>query len=129
VVAHAFNSSTWEAEAGRFLSSRPAWSIQSEFQDSHSYTEKPYLEKQNQPTNQPTNQPSNQPPNKNSMLLPGNGRLVLISWRFSDQELLNLSTQLTNFPLAGQYHSSLVLQNSHGLLWYTSGKSCTSFSL
>ena len=26
VVAHAFNSSTWEAEAGRFLSSRPAWS-------------------------------------------------------------------------------------------------------
>jgi hypothetical protein len=26
VVAHAFNSSTWEAEAGGFLSSRPAWS-------------------------------------------------------------------------------------------------------
>jgi major histocompatibility complex class I len=25
-VAHAFNPSTWEAEAGRFLSSRPAWS-------------------------------------------------------------------------------------------------------
>jgi hypothetical protein len=25
VVAHAFNPSTWEAEAGRFLSSRPAW--------------------------------------------------------------------------------------------------------
>jgi hypothetical protein len=25
VVAH-FNSSTWEAEAGRFLSSRPGWS-------------------------------------------------------------------------------------------------------
>jgi major histocompatibility complex class I len=24
VVAHAFNPSTWEAEAGRFLSSRPA---------------------------------------------------------------------------------------------------------
>jgi hypothetical protein len=28
VVAHAFNPSTWEAEAGRFLSSRPAWSIE-----------------------------------------------------------------------------------------------------
>jgi hypothetical protein len=28
VVAHAFNSSTWEAEAGRFLSSRPAWSTE-----------------------------------------------------------------------------------------------------
>jgi hypothetical protein len=26
VVAHAFNPSTWEVEAGRFLSSRPAWS-------------------------------------------------------------------------------------------------------
>jgi hypothetical protein len=26
MVAHAFNPSTWEAEAGRFLSSRPAWS-------------------------------------------------------------------------------------------------------
>jgi len=25
VVAHAFNPRTWEAEAGRFLSSRPAW--------------------------------------------------------------------------------------------------------
>jgi hypothetical protein len=24
-VAHTFNPSTWEAEAGRFLSSRPAW--------------------------------------------------------------------------------------------------------
>jgi hypothetical protein len=26
VVAHAFNPSTWEAETGRLLSSRPAWS-------------------------------------------------------------------------------------------------------
>jgi hypothetical protein len=26
VVMHAFNPSTWEAEAGGFLSSRPAWS-------------------------------------------------------------------------------------------------------
>jgi hypothetical protein len=43
VVAHAFNPSTWEAEAGRFLSLRPAWS-KSEFQDSQSYTEKPCLE-------------------------------------------------------------------------------------
>ena len=36
-----FNSSIWEAEAGGFLSSRPAWS---EFQDSQGYTEKPCLE-------------------------------------------------------------------------------------
>jgi hypothetical protein len=28
VVAHTFDSSTWEAEAGRFLSSRPAWSTE-----------------------------------------------------------------------------------------------------
>jgi hypothetical protein len=26
VVVYAFNSSTWEAEAGGFLRSRPAWS-------------------------------------------------------------------------------------------------------
>jgi hypothetical protein len=44
VVAQAFNPSTWEAEAGGFLSSRPGWSIQSEFQDIQGYTEKPYLE-------------------------------------------------------------------------------------
>jgi hypothetical protein len=28
MVAHPFNPSTWEAEAGRFLSSRPAWSTE-----------------------------------------------------------------------------------------------------
>jgi hypothetical protein len=28
VVAHAFNPSTWETEAGRFLNSRPAWSTE-----------------------------------------------------------------------------------------------------
>jgi hypothetical protein len=45
MVAHAFNPSTWEAEAGGFLSSRHA-GLQSEFQDSQGYTEKPCLEKQ-----------------------------------------------------------------------------------
>jgi hypothetical protein len=45
VVAHAFNPSTWEAEAGGFLSLRPAWSIQRDFQDSQGYTEKPCLGK------------------------------------------------------------------------------------
>jgi hypothetical protein len=28
MVAHAFNPSTWEAEAGKFLISRPAWSTE-----------------------------------------------------------------------------------------------------
>jgi hypothetical protein len=28
MVAHAFDPSTWEAEAGGFLSSRPAWSTE-----------------------------------------------------------------------------------------------------
>jgi hypothetical protein len=46
VVVHTFNPSIWEAEAGRFLSSRPAWST--EFQDSRGYTERPCLEKQKQ---------------------------------------------------------------------------------
>jgi hypothetical protein len=45
MVVHTFNPSTPETEAGRFLSSRPAWAIQSEFQDSQGYTEKPCLEK------------------------------------------------------------------------------------
>jgi hypothetical protein len=45
VVAHAFNPSTQDAEAGGFLSSRPAWSTKREFQDSQGYTEKPCLEK------------------------------------------------------------------------------------
>ena len=45
MVVHAFNPSTWEAEAGGFLSSRPAWST--EFQDSQGYTEKPCLKKNN----------------------------------------------------------------------------------
>ena len=45
-MAHTFNPSTWEAEAGRFLSLRPVWSteLQSEFQDSQGYTAKPCLE-------------------------------------------------------------------------------------
>jgi hypothetical protein len=43
VVAHAFKPSTREAEADGSLSSRPG--LQSEFQDSQSYTEKPCLEK------------------------------------------------------------------------------------
>jgi hypothetical protein len=48
MVAHTFNPSTWEAEAGRFLSSRPAC-LQSEFQDSQGYTKKLCLENQTKP--------------------------------------------------------------------------------
>jgi hypothetical protein len=44
VVAHTFNPSTWETEAGGFLSSRPS-GLQSEFQDSQGYTEKNCFEK------------------------------------------------------------------------------------
>jgi hypothetical protein len=45
MVAHAFNPSTREAEAGRFLSDfRGQAGLQSEFQDSQGYTEKPCLE-------------------------------------------------------------------------------------
>jgi hypothetical protein len=44
VVVHAFNPSIWEAEAGGFLSSSQP-GLQSEFQDSQGYTEKPCLEK------------------------------------------------------------------------------------
>ena len=44
VVAHNFNPSTQETESGRFLSLRPAYALQSEFNDSQGYTEKPCLE-------------------------------------------------------------------------------------
>jgi hypothetical protein len=47
VVVHAFNPSTWEAEAGGFLSSRPP-GLQREFQDKQGYTEEPCLKKQKQ---------------------------------------------------------------------------------
>jgi hypothetical protein len=44
VVAHAFNASTWKAEAMDFwVRGQPG--LQSEFQDSQGYTEKPCLEK------------------------------------------------------------------------------------
>jgi hypothetical protein len=43
MVVHAFNPSTWEAETGRYLSSRGQPGLQSEFQDSQDYTEKPCL--------------------------------------------------------------------------------------
>jgi hypothetical protein len=42
LVVYAFNPSTWEAEAGVYLSSRSAC-LQSEFQDSQGYTEKSCL--------------------------------------------------------------------------------------
>jgi hypothetical protein len=53
VVVHAFDPSTWEAEAGGFLSLiQPG--LQSEFQDSQGYTEKPCLEKPKNKTKQNT---------------------------------------------------------------------------
>jgi hypothetical protein len=51
VVAHTFNLSTWEAEAGGFVSLRPAWSTKSEFQDSQGYTKKPCLKPNNNNNN------------------------------------------------------------------------------
>ena len=63
VVAHTFNPSTWEAEAGRFLSSRTAW-LQSEFQVSQGYTEKPCLGKPNNNNNDNNNNNNNSNNNK-----------------------------------------------------------------
>ena len=51
IVAHAFNSSIQEEEAGESLNSRPAWSTEPGQQDSQGNTEKPCLRKQ---TNQDT---------------------------------------------------------------------------
>lgn len=46
-MAHVFNPSTWVTEAGRSLGIRGQPSLQNEFQDGHSYTEKPCLKRQN----------------------------------------------------------------------------------
>jgi hypothetical protein len=43
VVQHIFNPSTWETEAGFWARGQPG--LQSEFQDSQGYTEKPCHEK------------------------------------------------------------------------------------
>jgi hypothetical protein len=48
VVAHAFNPSTWEAEAEGFrVQGQPG--LQCYFQDSQGYTEKPCLKNQTKP--------------------------------------------------------------------------------
>ena len=49
-MAHAFNSSTWEAEAGSRVRGQPG--LQSEFQGSRGYTEKPCLENKTKQTKQ-----------------------------------------------------------------------------
>jgi hypothetical protein len=53
VVAH---TCTWEAEAGGFLSLRPAWSIRIEFWDSQGYIEKPCLKVTKRTTTTTNNQ-------------------------------------------------------------------------
>jgi hypothetical protein len=60
MVAHTFNPSTWEAEAGGFQG-QPG--LQSEFQDSQSYAKKPCLEKTNNNNNKTKKQKTkNNPP-------------------------------------------------------------------
>jgi hypothetical protein len=45
IVAHTFNPSTWEAEAGRSLNSRPPWATDRVSGQPRLHTEKPCLEK------------------------------------------------------------------------------------
>jgi hypothetical protein len=59
MVVHGFNPSTQEAEAGRFLSSRPAWSTKWVPGQPGLYRET-LSRKTKQSSNQPTNQPNKQ---------------------------------------------------------------------
>ena len=59
VVAHVFNPTTWEAEAGR-VRGQPG--LQSEFQDSQGYIEKPCLENPSKPQKQQQQQQQQKKP-------------------------------------------------------------------
>jgi hypothetical protein len=78
MVAHTFNPSTWEAEAGGFLSSRSG--LQSEFQDSQDFTEKPCLENNNNNNNN-NNKQTNKKPKHPS--LPNTRKMLLLRFPFS----------------------------------------------
>jgi hypothetical protein len=47
VVAHTFNPSTWEAEAGGFLSSRTAWSTKVSFRTARAIQRNPVSKNKN----------------------------------------------------------------------------------
>jgi hypothetical protein len=67
VVVHAFNPSTWEERQADFwVWGQPG--LQSEFQDSQGYTEKPCLKKKHKQTNKKISLLSNQ--NRNATLSP-----------------------------------------------------------
>ena len=70
VVVLAFNPSTWEAEAGGFLSLKPPWSTKW-VQDSQGYTEKPCLKKKKKSRlTKPWGQVSKQHPSMGSAWTP-----------------------------------------------------------
>jgi hypothetical protein len=69
VVVHAFNPSTWEAEAGGFLSSRPAWSPKWVPGRPELYRET--LSQKTKQNKKPTNQNKKQNPKTNQKPKPG----------------------------------------------------------
>jgi hypothetical protein len=62
MVAHAFNTSTWEVEAGGFLSSRPAWSTKWVPGQPGLHRETLFRKNNQPPTKQQTNKQKTQPP-------------------------------------------------------------------
>ena len=55
LVTHAFNPSTWEAEAGRFLSLRPAWSTELSSRTARSTQRNPVSKNKNNNSNNNNN--------------------------------------------------------------------------
>jgi hypothetical protein len=78
MVAYHFDSSTPETKECRSLRVKGHPVLQTKFQDSHSYTRKPCLNKtQNlKPTNQQRNQPNKQP-NKQTNKQKANGHAIM----------------------------------------------------
>jgi hypothetical protein len=82
VVVHAFNSSTWEAETGRSLSSRPAWFTDRVLGQPGLYKRNPVLIKQTNKSNHHHQKQTNKQTNKKTSL--------------PQNELIGSWTQLTN---------------------------------
>jgi hypothetical protein len=102
MVAHTFNSSTWEAEAGGFLSSRPAWSTES-------VPGQPRLLQRNPVSKNNNNNNNNNKTQKTKNKQTQNNEFMIFAGKWMDLENIILS-EITQ-----------ALKNTHGMYSLISG--------